>query len=241
MAREWLLRGVDPEELKPTPKDEGPQTPQSRWDNFWYHHKLKFWLILFAVVVAVVAIVQMVNRDTPDYRVLLITETAYAQNELEAMAALLEPYGADIDGDGKVEIQVENCLYGKKVNQSQNSGIQQVQAHLVAGDRMFFIWEPKTYQAFLRSISDGVNEEAAQKAEEMFLAPLTVENKGVFKDGKLYNWKNDSRPLEELKKRAPELYFGVRLPQGTAASSEELHRQSLELLERFIADQKTAQ
>ena len=124
MARAWLLRGVDPEELKPTPRDEGPQTPQSRWDNFWYHHKLKFWLILFAVIVAVVAVYQMVTRDDPDYRVLLITETAYTQGELEALSALLEPYGTDIDGDGKVEIQVENCLYGKNVDQTRNSGVQ---------------------------------------------------------------------------------------------------------------------
>ena len=234
MAREWLLRGVDPEELKPTPKDEGPQTPQSRWDNFWYHHKLKFWLILFAVVVAVVAVYQMVTRDDPDYRVLLITETAYSQNELEAMASLLEAYGTDWDGDGKVEIQVENCVYGKGVDQSRNSGIQQVQAHLVAGDRMFFIWEPNTYKQFMKSISNGEEEVA-------FLAAPDVENVRIIENGTVYTWKTDPRPMAELKERAPELYFGVRLPQGTAASSVELHNQSMDLLEKFITDQKTAQ
>lgn len=232
MAREWLLRGVDPEELKAPPKEEIPQTMESRWDNFWYHHKLKFWLILFAVVVAVIAVVQMVSRDDPDYRVLLITETAYSQSELEALAAMLEPYGADLDGDGKVEVRVENCLYGKNVDQSRQSGVQQVQAHLVAGDRMFFIWEPTTYKQFMRSImADG--------EEVDFLAPIGVESKGLNADGTVYNWKGDPRPIAELQERAPELYFGVRLPQGTAAQSQELHQQSLELLENFIADQKT--
>ncbi|MBQ7088964.1 MAG: hypothetical protein IJN04_04900 [Clostridia bacterium] len=234
MAREWLLRGVDPEELKAKPKDEVPQTPQSRWDNFWYHHKLKFWLILFAAVVAVTAIVQMVTRDTPDYRVLLITETAYPQNELDALATMLEAYGTDIDGDGKVEIQVENCLYGKQVDQSRNSGVQQVQAHLVAGDRMFFMWEPNTYRSFMRSLS-------SEGEEITFLTPLSVESKRLIEDGTVYNWKGDPRPVEELTKRAPQLYFGVRLPQGTAAGSQELHEQSLALLENFIADKKTAE
>lgn len=234
MAREWLLRGVDPEELKAKPKEEVPQTPQSRWDNFWYHHKLKFWLILFAAVVAVVAVYQMVTRDDPDYRVLLITERPYTQSELAALSSLLESYGTDWDGDGKVEIHVENCLFGKNVDQSHNSGVQQVQAHLVAGDRMFFMWEPSTYKQFMRTISDGTEDVA-------FLATPAVESKGLIEDGKVYNWKNDPRPVEELKKRTPELYFGVRLPQGTAASSEELHRQSLDLLEKFIADHKTAQ
>jgi hypothetical protein len=44
-----------------------------------------------------------------------------------------------------------------------------------------------------------------------------------------------------LTERAPELYFGVRLPQGTAAAATELHQQSFELLENFIADKKTAE
>ena len=234
MAREWLLRGVDPEELKPTEKEETPQTPQSRWENFWYHHKLKFWLILFAVVVVVIGVVQMVTRDEPDYRVLLITETAYTSGELEALATLLESYGTDLDGDGKVEIQVENCMYGKNVDSTRNAGIQQVQAHLVAGDRMFFIWEPKTYQQFMKTIADG-------EEEVQFLTPLSVESKRIIEDGKVYNWAGDTRPVPELTERAPELYFGVRLPQGTATNAKELHQQSLELLENFIADKKTAE
>lgn len=231
MAREWLLRGVDPEELKKPEKQEVPQTMESRWHNFWYHHKVKFWLILFAAVVLVTAVVQMVNRDEPDYRVLLITETLYTQNELDALAAMLEPYGVDIDGDGKVEVRVENCLYGKDLDQSRNSGVQQVQAHLVAGDRMFFIWEPNTYKRFMRTIlKDGEEVE--------FLAPITVESKGIIEEGTVYNWKNDPRPIAELQQRAPELYFAVRLPQGTAAASQELHNQSMALLENFIADKK---
>ncbi len=234
MAREWLLRGVDPEELKPTEKEEAPQTPQSRWENFWYHHKLKFWLILFAVVVVVIGVVQMVTRDDPDYRVLLITESAYTPDELAALSAVLTPYGTDIDGDGKVEIQVENCMYGKTVDSTRNAGIQQVQAHLVTGDRMFFIWEPKTYQQFMKSIADG-------EEEVQFLTPITVESQRLIEDGKVYNWKGDTRPASELTERAPELYFGVRLPQGTAANAKELHQQSLELLENFIADKKTAE
>lgn len=234
MAREWLLRGVDPEELKPTIQEEVPQTLESRWDNFWYHHKWKFWLILFAVVVVTVGVVQLVTRDDPDYRVLLITETAYTPEELAALSAVLEPYGTDLDGDGKVEIQVENCMYGSNVNQSNNSGIQQVQAHLVAGDRMFFIWEPKTYTRFMNSITDGTDEVA-------FLTPITVESERLIEEDTVYNWKGDTRPDEDLRERAPELYFGVRLPQGTAQNAGELHKQSKELLENFIADKKTAE
>ena len=63
----------------------------------------------------------------------------------------------------------------------------------------------------------------------------------LIEDGKVYNWKGDTRPDPALTKRAPELYFAVRLPQGTASASQELHQQSFELLENFIADKKTAE
>ena len=46
MAREWLLRGVDPEELK-RDTEIIPETPKSKWENFWYHHKWTFWGVLF--------------------------------------------------------------------------------------------------------------------------------------------------------------------------------------------------
>ena len=226
MAREWLLRGVDPEELKATPKDEGPQTPRSKWENFWYHHKLKFWLILFAVVVVTIMVVQGINKDDPDYRVLLLTKELYSAQDLAALEALLEQYGEDVDGDGKVEIQVENCQYGPHVEQSRNSGIQQVQAHLVAADRMFFMMEPDAYKYFTRTLEDSISEKD-------FFAPLEG-------DTTVWDWKGDPRPIAELKEQAPSLYFGVRATKGTAGKAAELYEQSMTLLENFIHDQKTA-
>lgn len=229
MAREWLLRGVDPEELKAAPKDEGPQTSRSWWENFWYHHKLAFWLGLFGVVVLIVTVVQLVQKDDPDYRVLLLSEKGYTTQELAALEALLTPYGEDLDGDGKVEIQVENCLYGPHVDQSQNSGIQQVQAHLVAADRMFFMMEPDSYKYFTRTVQSTSDDVTAD-----FFAVL---------DGgdTVWDWEGDPRPAEELQERAPSLYFGVRATKGTAGKATELYEQSRKLLENFINGVKPEQ
>ena len=234
MAREWLLRGVDPEELKATPKDEGPQTSRGKWENFWYHHKLKFWLILFAVVVAVVGITQLLTRDEPDYCVLLVTEVAYTPPQKEALATLLESYGTDIDGDGKVEVQVENCLYGKGLNQQQNSGVQQVQAHLITADRLFFMFEPNTYEQFASVLVDDEGNPIP------FFAPIAVQGKPLMEDGTVYNWKGDTRPIPELTERSPDLYFCVRKATGTATDAQELYQQSIALLENFVADKKPA-
>lgn len=233
MAREWLLRGVDPEELKPRQSDQAPQTPQSRWENFWYHHKWTFWGCVFALVALTVVVVQVVRRDPPDYRMLLVTETAYMDVDVTRLELMLTPYGEDLDGDGKVEIQIQNCIMGDTMAHRQSNGANMVQAHLVAGDVMFFMWDSDTYAFFMKSMKNALKEGTE------FLAELPVEGEGIIEEGRVYTWEKDPR-YEQVKGVLPQdLYFGVREPMGTAAESRELYQQSMDLLERFIADQKT--
>ena len=233
MAREGLLRGVDPEELKATQKDEGPQTPRSRWENFWYHHKLKFWLITFVVVVLTIAVVQLINKDDPDYRVLLMTKELYTEADLAAMETLLEQYGEDLDGDGKVEIRIENCQYGSHVEQRKNSGIQIVQAHLMAADRMFFMMEPSAYEYFMRSLKGSYEDGVVD-----FFAPIEIEGKALMENQTIWNWNGDPRLTEELREKFPDLYFGVRATKGTAGKATELYDQSMTLLEHLVTATK---
>lgn len=235
MAREWLLRGVDPEELKPRQSDQAPQTPQSRWENFWYHHKWTFWGCVFALVALTVVVVQVVRRDPPDYRMLLVTETAYMDVDVTRLEWMLTPYGEDLDGDGKVEIQIQNCIMGDTMAHQQSNGANMVQAHLVAGDVMFFMWDAKTYDFFMKSMQNVLKE------GDTFLTDLPGDSDAIIEDGKIYTWENDPR-YEMVKGILPkELYFGVRMPIGTASEATALQQQGLKLLERFIADQKTAQ
>lgn len=228
MAREWLLRGVDPEELKPTPKEEIPQTAQSRWENFWYHHKLKFWLILFLAVVLVIAIVQLVTRNEPDYYVLFISEKAYTDKDLKELAAYLEQYGEDLDGDGKVEVQIENCCFN--ADQDRNSSVQQIQAHLVSGDRLFFIWDPAGYEYFEKTVLDEYDGTD-------YLATVTAQDTGLIEDGTVWDWWGDDDVSKELQERWPRLYFGVR-NGGSSKESKALFKDSFALLEALVADEK---
>lgn len=230
MAREWLLRGVDPEELKPTPKEEIPQTAQSRWENFWYHHKLKFWLIAFAAVVLIILVVQIVKRDNPDYRVLFISEKYYTDKDLNELAAYLEKYGEDVDGDGKVEVQIENCCI--TTDQSRNGSIAQIQAHLVAGDRMFFIWDPEGYEFF----KESVLEEADVGMD--YLATIPVQDAGLIEGEKVWSWTEDDRRSDSMKERWPDLYFGVRVAGGSAEKSQDMYKESYALLKALVADEK---
>lgn len=182
-----------------------------------------------------VVVVQMARRDPPDYRMLLVTETAYMDVDVTRLELMLTPYGEDLDGDGKVEIQIQNCIMGNTLTHQQSNGANMVQAHLVAGDVMFFMWDAKTYDFFMDSMQNALKE------GDEFLADLPVENDAIIEDGKVYTWENDPRYQLVEGILPKELYFGVRAPMGTAAESNELYQQSMKLLERFVTDQKTVQ
>lgn len=243
MAREWLLRGVNPEELKKeTPVT--PETPRGKWENFWYHHK---WTVLggtFLGIALLVMVVQLFTRDDPDYRILLLTEKTYISADLEVMQNTLAQYGKDLDGDGKVEVNVQNCMLGEQLKQQYNSNAQLFQAHLMAGDVVLFVWDEKTYDKQMKDIESLVQSDAD------FLSDLPA-HKDVVKEGKAFNWVNNPARLameEVCPAGKPEnllfpenLFFTVRSPIGTAEESTELNRQALELLDNMINDKKTAE
>ena len=121
MAREMLLAGVDPEELKPTPKAEPPKTPKGKWENFWYHYKWHFWGGLFGLVALVILITQAATVDRADYSVLLITDNAYDDLHLSTLEKKLAEYGEDIDEDGKVEVEIIHTYLGKGTTNTTNA------------------------------------------------------------------------------------------------------------------------
>ena len=228
MAREWLLRGVDPEELKPDEKISAPSTPRGWLENFWYHHKWAFLGSLFAVVVGAVLVVQLVTRDLPDYHILLMTKQTHLETTVEAMENLLAAYGEDLDGDGKVEVSIQNCRIAKDTNQQYNSGFQIVQAHLMAGDVLFFVWDESAYEMFMDGLDNALEEGVT------FLTPLPATS-GVVGEGLLYDWTDDPRRTEGLVALPERMYFGVRDTHGTAGEAEQLHRECMDLIEAFIA------
>ncbi len=254
MAREWLLRGVDPEELK-RETIEIPETPRGKWENFWYHYKWTFWGGAFLVVVLGVILCQSLFRDDPDYRFLLLTKDSYyISQQIDYLENMLAQYGEDLDGDGKVEVNIQNCQYDMDADLTHNSGLQLVNAHLAAGDVLFFMCDKSTVKTFTGNVTSASNDGAD------FLSDIAVDSEGVLvdgdnpedeeypygqdklPDGKVYTWKNNPGLTEDVKAIFPEnLYFMMRAPSGSAAQATDLHSQSMALLQRFIEDTKTAE
>lgn len=228
MARDMYLVGVSEEELRPDPKPEGPKTPKGKWENYWYHYKWHTIAAVAIVLVLAVIIGQMVTRDPSDYTLVLVTEKAVTQSALDRLAAELEAAGADLDGDGKVEVAIDSLIMSGD-NQVDMGSPVKLQAHMASGDVLLFAFEPEMYEQYIR-----VHEKDGYR----FFAQLGVETDGLLEDGRVWNWKDDSRRKEDmlLSVLPEELYFGVRDTSGTAEKKTELKEECLALMQAFITD-----
>lgn len=234
MAREMYLAGVSKEELEK--KDEAivPRTLREKWENFWYHHKWKVIVCGFLALVLTITTVQLLTRDEPDFTILVVTEKEYASSQLRSVANLLERYGDDIDGDGKVEVRVASCHLGDNLLADQELLQHQIlQSHLISADVMLFVFEPEYYTWFMSEMEEN---------EYHFLTDLAVDGSGISENGCVWNWKGDPRVETAVKTVGlpEELYFAVRVPTGTAAERAEEQQACLRMVQALVQDKPTA-
>lgn len=232
VAREMYLAGVDPEELKPDPKPEPPKTFREKWENYWYHYKWVTIGCIAGAVILAVLIGQMLTVDRADYTMLLVTDKAYTTPQLEAMEQWMAQYGEDVDGDGKVEVEIVNCYLGATDSQTYYANSQVMQVHLMAGDVMLYAYEPDQYEQFIHT--DAVKD-------AHFFTPLGEETPGLSEDGTYWNWSGDSRVTGDavLSTLPEELYFGVRQASGTAKDSRDMHEQGMRLVQAMMTGKAT--
>lgn len=215
MAREWALAGVGEEELTPTPKQEPPKKPLKRLQNFWYHYKGITLLIAAIVVASGVFVWQMVTRDDPDYHIVVVTDEAVNSHQCLYLEYLLKPYGTDVDGDGKVEILVENVFLSSNsvLNQTVVANATKMTGYLTSRDVSLFVMPPSYYEQRIEAqLGEGDEFFDTLSAD----APLE-------KDGMVWNWNGSAlqKEIEKQKITMPaDLYFGVRTSLKGASKAE---------------------
>lgn len=225
MAREMYLAGVDPEELKPTPHVEPPKTPKSRWQNYWYHYKWPTLAALFIIVSVAVLSFQMLTKDRYDYTLIVVTEKAMDTETLEDIAAVMEPYGKDLDDNGSVKMLVRNLAMQDVADRAELAAV------FSGGDTLFFAFEPSCYRDQVLSIDTT--------EDYHFFTKLSVQADGISEDGRYWDWKNDLLATNAMKDVPSSLYFGVRTAEGMASGEkrQETNAACRELLEAYIQKQ----
>lgn len=233
MAREMALAGVTPEELTPPPPPEPPKGFRNQCANFWYHYKPFIIVGALLLLIGGGLLLKTLTTNKPDYQVVLITEMPRYVEELDGLEALLESVGEDVDGDGTVEVEVENltpAFYDVAAPTLGEADMQKLMTYLSTGERMIFVFDRQSYEGFEKTIVN-VTSEGFQ-----FFEPLSTDAAGYNTEEHYWNWIGDPRLAEYgLSDMDDDLFFGVRSPEGMAARSKsrELCEQGLVLIQNL--------
>lgn len=228
MAREIYLVGVSEEELRPNPKPEGPKDFKGKLDNFWYHYKWTVIIVAFIMVTLAIMLFQFFSKHDPDYMVVLVTNNAVDDTATGKLASEFQKYGRDINGDGKVEVQIESLYLGDNTQYSVLNK-QKLIANISTGDVMFYILDSQSYRDNIAVLEN--------QSDEKFFSKLNIQADGISQDGCNWDWKDDPlRQDPDLSSLPESLYFGVRDASGTASNKEstKIHDECMELLQAYI-------
>ena len=234
MARERYLRGISEEELRPDPKPIlQPQTPKSWLENFWYHHKVGIMIVSVTLVALTVIIVQTVTRVRPDYTAVLVTENALMSEEVAYLEQVLADYGEDVNGDGKVVVDINNLFLGGKVYANQDANAQALQMQLITGDTLLYLYEP-SYEERLTAVG--------RDNAHCFLTEIPFTADGVRENKLSWNWAGHTRREQDalLEIFPKDVCFGVRYAVPDDEESAAEYAQTMRLLEAFAAERPTA-
>ena len=188
--------------------------------------------IAFAVLVIGVTVGQMVSVTKPDYVVAVVTKDALTPNATIMLTSTLQKLGTDVNGDGEVNVQVENLVLGQYVGGRENAMSQtyatKLATYFMSGDVMFYVFDKECYDARLGAIEGGDN----------FFAHLPEGTPGADEELGYWNWKGSVYQTSVWGKEMPDtLYFGVRAVGGTATSkkSREMYENDWQLFSDFVA------
>ena len=237
MAREMYLVGVPEEQLRRDDTPPPPQTPKSKWQNFWFYYK--WWVVAAVCLLAIigVGVWQAATRVEPDYPIALVTRDGVSEEGVMELETLLATYGQDLNGDGKVVVEVEDLALsqyvGGRKNPQAEMNSQKIMAYLVSADVMFFIFDKPSYENYLGDLKEN-------SGVDLFFDDLGRDVAGVDKTENYWNWNGDDRKNDYWGAEFPEdLYFGVRRLGGTADSKAAIsrHDNDLALLQAVLDDE----
>ena len=136
--------------------DNSPKSFKEKCRHFWYYYKTYTIAAICLALALSVGVAQCANRPKYDYSVLLLCYTELFDNQTDILTENLAKYGKDLNGDGKVSIELLNCSYDDKSGYNSKLVKQsKLQANLTNSDVILFITDAKAFEYFNTEIYEG--------------------------------------------------------------------------------------
>lgn len=184
------LKKMQHGEMEPPPKPSEvaivPKTTAEKAKNIWYHYgKLIIGGLLAAVVIAVM-VVQCATRVKPDIQIVYFSYNVTLSDTTQQMAEYFEKYCDDINGDGKVKVQIVDCSVNKNGDsQLQSANITKLQAIIAAeANTMLFITDKNSVEYFSNmNVSGGFFESEPIKLGTDFYDFININEVSTIPEG----------------------------------------------------------
>lgn len=143
-----MRQGYTPVPEKVTVAAE-PQTAQKKWEHFWYYNKWYVIVALFLAVFTAICVSQCNGRTKYDYTAMLFCDYQLSDIQSEAIADSLALYGEDVNGDGKVLVDVINCSYDKHTDYNTRTiKSSKIQANLTNENVLLYITDDHAFDYY---------------------------------------------------------------------------------------------
>ena len=167
-------------------------------ENIWYHYK---WLIIFGgliIAFVVISTVQLINTKDPDVNILHVGPMYISPTAAENIEITLDDFGTDIDGDGKVRVNILDITVNKigtedmtPVNyDDKNKALQRFQTEIRAGDAVIYLLDKEYFDI---CVEEKLLTPLNEIIDDAYMPQKTVDGYGI------YVSELDSFELEGLK------------------------------------------
>ena len=93
------------------PEEELPELKINKWQNFWFHHKVKVIMISIFAFILLVATTQYASRKNPDVYILYAGPDYITANENKSFCESLAKIMDDYNGDGRKLAQLTDFIF----------------------------------------------------------------------------------------------------------------------------------
>lgn len=121
-----------------------PKNFKEKFKNYWYHNKIITFIILFFIALSIFIGYEFLKKPKWDIKPIIATQFSYLGFD-ENIKKVFENYTNDIDGNGKIEVIVENIILSSDALNSSGVESAKLLGSFQLNDNFIYIMDDITY------------------------------------------------------------------------------------------------